>query len=789
MGIYIHIIVGICSDEIGAISNGMKTTIFNKLTLWSLYSLLFLLPIFYLPFTAEFLEINKQFLMYMIVIVALVSWLLGSIFSREMSLTRTPLEIPLGLLLLVTAVSALLSVDRRISLWGNYQSLSYGLVPLLFYVLTFILILNNINTVERIKKVITLLSASGLVAGGYFLLHAFKVLPLAKLAAWMPAWNLVSGTNSIFGLFMVSIFCVSLTFLMLKSTTLRGMIFYGLTALVALAAVLMIGFKTVWLLMVVGAFLLLVLAISLLEHMRLPWVSVTFGVFVMAVLFSVLGTPKPFLANIPTEVSLSHSISWDISTAALGDNLKQFLFGSGPMTFFYDFAKYRPAIFNQNFLWSARFNHSFSAIMDLLATTGLLGILAHFVIILLVLGVLFMIWLSTAHLKIKRSRLSTSLMGEETHRNLDKNDINLFGIFISVTLVWLLLVIASFVSGYSTINWFLFFTLLALIFTTGHLMKAVPLTTTKIPLKVSPQYTLVTSFVFILLFTGLILISIFIGRFYTAEVKFALAAREASQGNLTKVVEYLGQALKLNKERAKFHLELSSAYITRGALELQSLRPDQNVVSSALGGAVDEAKLATMLSPNNVETWEFLANMYAQAQSLAPEANRFRIQALEQAITLDPNNPSLYLSMAQAKLVAQDVEAAQKAVAEALRLKSDFASAYYLRGTLNEQTRNINGAIEDLATALSLASRDPVVAFNLGRLYYNRASGDDLVRAEQLFMYAIQLNPNYADAIWSLGLLYERKGATSQALELYRKVLRLNPDNRTVQDKVNALGG
>lgn len=767
----------------------MKSNFFNKLTLWSMYVLLFLLPIFYLPFTSEFLELNKQFLMYILVIVALASWLLGSIFNREITLARTPLEIPLGILFLVTFVSALLSVDRRISFWGDYRSLSYGVVPLLFYILTFVLVLNNINTVGRLKKVLTLFTTAGLLSGVYFLLHSFKVLPIAKLANWLPAWNTVASTNSLFGLFLVMTFCVSLTFIMMKSTPKLSMIFWGLVALVALAGITVIGFKTVWLMLVVGTFLLLVLVISLLEHTRLPWVSVTFGIFVLAILFSVLGTPKSLLANVPTEVSLTNGISWDISTSAVGDNLKQFLFGSGPVTYFYDFAKYRPTSFNENFLWSVRFNRSYSTILDLLTTTGLLGVLTHFIVILLMLGVLFMIWLSTAHLKIKRSRLGSSLIGEETHNGADKNELNLFGIFISMALSWLLLLLGSFVMNYNTTHWFLFFVFLALIFSTGNLMKAVQVPSTRIPLKVSPQYTLVASFSFILVFTGMILISIYIGRFYMAEVKFAQAEQAAGQGNVTQVVEYLGQAIKLNTERANFHLDLSQAYITRGAVELQKANPDRSVVSSALGGAVDEAKIATELSPKNVDNWEFLAGMYAQAQTLAPEANRFRIQALEKAIELDSNNPSLHLSMAQAKLIVQDVDAAQKSVANALRLKSDYGPAYYFRGMLNEQLRNVNGTIEDFATALSLAPRDPTVAFNLGRVYYNRATGDDLARAEQLFIYALQLNPNYADAMWSLGLLYERKGITGTALQLYRKVLQLNPDNNTVRDRINAMGG
>ncbi len=769
----------------------MNSSLLNKISLWSLYAIAFLIPIFYLPFTAEAVEINKQFLLYFLVIVALVSWLMAGIMDKKLSFVRTSLEIPLAIFLGVTFISTLISVDRRVSFWGDYRSLSYGMVSLVFYTLLFILTLNTINTVKRLKTVLVGVVVSGCVSAVYFILHFAKVLPIASLAKYMPAWNTVASLNSMFGLLMVLCFCAAFTFLMLKSTEKKEMFFWGIAALLTLAVITLIAFKSVWLVLVAGAFLLLVLAISLLEHMRLTYVSVAFAIFVISVLFAVLGTPKVMRANLPTEVSLSGGISWDISTAALSDSLKQFALGTGPGTFSYEFAKFRPDTFNQNFLWSVRFSKPMGTLFDILATTGLLGALSFLMIILLMLGVLFIIWLSVAHFKIRKSRLGTSisLEGEETlHRTGDAN-INLFGIFIAMSVGWILLLVSAFVSNFSTVHWVLFFILLAMIYNVAHLLKAITLEATVIQLKVSPQYTLVTSFAFILIFTGLILISIFIGRFYTAEVYYARGVAAANRGDLTGVTEYLGRAVKLNNNRAKFHLDLSQAYITRGSIELTKSTPDQTILSNALSGAVDQAKLATSLSPNSVDNWEFLAQMYANAQSLAPEANRFRIQALERAIELEPTNPSLYLGMAQARLIAQDLQSANKAVAEALKLKSDFAPAYYLRGTINEQINHPSGAIEDFATALSLSPKDAVVAFNLGRLYYNRAQGDDLVRAEQLFLYAIQQNASYADALWSAGLLYERKGQTGKALEYFRKVQVLNPGNSAVRQKINSLGG
>ena len=115
--------------------------------------------------------------------------------------------------------------------------------------------------------------------------------------------------------------------------------------------------------------------------------------------------------------------------------------------------------------------------------------------------------------------------------------------------------------------------------------------------------------------------------------------------------------------------------------------------------------------------------------------------------------------------------------------------AYARLAFLEEMKNNISGSIAVLEKGLNYGIQDPDYVFQLGRYYFNRAQKGDYTLAEAAFRKSIILQPNYSDAIFSLGLLYEKVGNTGAALEMYRKVLDLNPGNTDIKKKINGLSG
>lgn len=758
----------------------------NKVIAACIYGVFFLIPIFFLPVTPDAVEFNKQFLLYLLVIVGLVAWIGKGIAEKKLILRRTPLDVPLLLVAIILLVTSIISKNKHFSFWGDYTMLTNSLISFVFYILFYFLVLNNVESVKKASRLLVALVISAAASVAYFFIQSFGFFNLHNLP--VPRWTVTADLPTHFGYFLVLIMIVVLSLVITKKGhfwNARNIL--GLSAaLVLFAGILFLGFKNVWLIAAVAIFLFLVFSLSRIEEVHVPWLSISFGMMVVAILFILLGQPKFLTANLPTEVALSPGISWSVAAASLSENLKQFLFGSGPATFVYDFSAYRPEAFNNNFAWAVRFTKPYNTALELLANSGLLGAVAWMSLFLVAIGTLFVTWFVR---NVKTKRKAIEKISDMMHLADEGGDVYAHTLFSGLITVWFTLLIAMFFITFTTVHWVMFFGILALALLVGTEFSKQGSNTFELSLKAKPQYTLVASFAYILFFAVIVVALIYLGRFYAGEIYRAKAMKYTSVGNHTKAAEEMFQAVSLNPNYHQYYLDLASSYIGMAIVESQKSSPDQQKVANLIASAVNQAREATRLAPNDAASWDFLATMYATARRLSANANTFVISALEQAIKLEKTNPRLYLDYGGAKIVQKDLKGAREALEKAIALKQNYTLGYSTLSQLDELEGKSDQAIEHMSVAAALAQNDPTLIFNLGRLYYNRAKQDDLVRAEQLFLLALSINQNYADALWSLGVLYERQGRAADALQLYRRVLQLNPGNTTVQDKVKRLTG
>ena len=373
------------------------------------------------------------------------------------------------------------------------------------------------------------------------------------------------------------------------------------------------------------------------------------------------------------------------------------------------------------------------------------------------------------------------------HISDDEGNARSHTIFAGLITGWLTLFIAMLFITFTTVHWMLFFLLLALALLVGMEFFKKDASHWEISLKTLPQYTLIASFAYILVFALVFVLVIFLSRFYIAEIYRAKAIKYTSVGNHTKAAVIMFKAVSLNPNYAKYYLDLASSYIGMAVVESQKDNANQQTTANLVASAVNQAREATRLASNDAAAWDFLATMYATARPLSSNANSFVIAALDKAIKLEKTNPRLYLELGKAKVANKDFKGGREAMEKAISLKNNYVLGYSVLSQLDELETKSNEAIEHMSVAAALSPNDPSLLFNLGRLYYNRAKSDDLIRAEQLFILALQINSNYSDALWSLGVLYERQGKTSTALQLYKQVETLNPGNGEVKKKIQRL--
>jgi len=120
---------------------------FDRIIKISIYLLVFLTPLFFLPFSFEAFEYNKQFLLLFLVSLAFFAWLAKMVVvDKEIRFKRSPLDIFVLAFMGVAILSAIFSVDKTSSLYGFYGRFSNGLIGLLSLGVFYFLITNNVTT-------------------------------------------------------------------------------------------------------------------------------------------------------------------------------------------------------------------------------------------------------------------------------------------------------------------------------------------------------------------------------------------------------------------------------------------------------------------------------------------------------------------------------------------------------------------------------------------------------------------------------------------------------------------
>src|SRR6266850_1255857 len=144
---------------------------------------------------------------------------------------------------------------------------------------------------------------------------------------------------------------------------------------------------------------------------------------------------------------------------------------------------------------------------------------------------------------------------------------------------------------------------------------------------------------------------------------------------------------------------------------------------------------------------------YTVAQ-LAAQGGRFKdtLAPMEQALQRDPNSSFLWAQLAQWLVRAEQPAEALTAARKAVQLAPDEA---LLRLTA-QQPRNVQAQ------------------FLLGRLAIESEQFDEAITR---LSRAVELDPDHDGAWTALGYVYEAQHKTDEAIEIYRRAVKANPDN------------
>lgn len=120
-----------------------------------------------------------------------------------------------------------------------------------------------------------------------------------------------------------------------------------------------------------------------------------------------------------------------------------------------------------------------------------------------------------------------------------------------------------------------------------------------------------------------------------------------------------------------------------------------------------------------------------------------------------------------------DLQQAEAAFCQAIRLNPNYAKAYNNLGLILQKTNRFDKAEACLLRAIELAPDSPDTYNNLSLVFMDTARLDE---AEACLRQAIKLNPNVPEIHNNLGLVLVDQNRLQEAETAYRRAIRLKPD-------------
>ena len=181
--------------------------------------------------------------------------------------------------------------------------------------------------------------------------------------------------------------------------------------------------------------------------------------------------------------------------------------------------------------------------------------------------------------------------------------------------------------------------------------------------------------------------------------------------------------------------------------------------------------------PRNHELGQLLAEVYFQSKEYTSAR-----EILKQVLEVNPDHFEATILMGLIQQRKGRLQEAQATFEAAVGMKKDSSVAHASLGSLLAEAGNKQQALKHLATALKLKSSAPV-HFLMGAVYY--ADGQHK-RAIQHLKQATQLDPEFGEAHYQLGLLCLEMNWLRKAQECFKTAQALNPRETRYRKRVRS---
>ena len=662
----------------------MLSNIFDRISFWSLFVVIVLLPIFFLPFTQIPIETSKGLLFVMGLAISIIFWIAARFSDGKINLPKSWLLLSAFGVLLVFLISALFSSALQVSLFGIMLDVG----TFYFMLGAFLLMLLSSIVLKDIKNAKTVFWGIIISSAVLFLFQSLRLfmpdlLSLGILGGKtdniLGSWNalgLFTGFSTIMSLFIVEFFSVP-----------KG-IKWLLGVLIAFSVVLsaVVNFPLIWEILGIFALIIFIYKISFSfgrkqeegsEKKHFP--AFSFAVVMVSLLFFMsgqfIGELLPNSLNLSNiEIRPSFGATMSITGKAL---MKDPILGVGPNKFGEVWAMHKPQVINATQFWDTSFNSGSGLLPTFASTTGSLGILA---------------WLTFFILFI--------MIGAKSLFASIKNNMNWEVVVFFVASLYLF--VSSFFYSTGEVMFLLAFAFTGIFIglsSAGRSNGEISMSFLDDPRK---------SFFSILFLVILMIISAAAGFKYVerlASVTYFGKTLSAStipmaEDSITKAISLHQNDLYL-RTYTQVYLTKINSIVTKGSALSETDKAD---LQTSFDQAVNGAQLAVAYNSENYLNYNSLGAVYNTVGLLGVKGTYDKaIEAYKTASTLNPLNPGIKLATARVYFADGKIKEAKDFVKEALSLKPDYIEALITISQIEKSDGNNTVAISYAETALSLA--------------------------------------------------------------------------------------
>jgi tetratricopeptide (TPR) repeat protein len=194
--------------------------------------------------------------------------------------------------------------------------------------------------------------------------------------------------------------------------------------------------------------------------------------------------------------------------------------------------------------------------------------------------------------------------------------------------------------------------------------------------------------------------------------------------------------------------------------------------------AIDSTRSDARFAMNERGKLQFRQKNYAAAVGM-----------LQRRIALDPNSDEAYYFMGLSYKEMKQYPEALAALKQAAVLGDGKADRHFWLGILYEQVDSTESATREFERSVSLDSTSATSAIAYRQLGYHRLLQKDYTGAIPYLEHAVAISPKDVQALVWLGQGYQNSGNRAKALEIYQRVLAIDPTQADALRGMKSLTG